>query len=203
MLETLWEQLRATTPVQWIAMTAGLAGVWLSIKEKVAAWPLFILCYGCYVYLYAGNLNAFAGMNTVFIFISVYGWIKWAKNPGGEGGEVPVTRTPRAHWPVIGAILVGATIAAGWLLSRSGQTTVPYLDAFATFCGFTAQWMLSRKHIETWLFWIVSDLIYLVLVLRQRDLPTTLLFIGFLILAVKGWREWKRSSVVEPPGNAS
>ena len=173
-------------------MAAGILGVWLSIKQKVAAWPLFILCYGCYLYLYFGNLKAFAGMNAVFILISIYGWIKWAKNPGEPGDEVPVTRTSQAHWPIIGVVIVVATCGIGWLLSQTNEAKVPYLDALATFCGFTAQWMLSRKHIETWIFWLISDVIYLVLVYQPRAWPTVILFVTFICLAVKGWREWSR-----------
>ncbi|NBB80104.1 MAG: hypothetical protein GVY36_11780 [Verrucomicrobia bacterium] len=191
-MSTLLEQLGATTALQWIAMAAGILGVWLSIKEKVAAWPLFILCYGCYLYLYFGNLNAFAGMNGVFILISIYGWIRWAKVPGATTQAIPITRTPRAHWPIIGAVIVVATGGIGWLLSQSGEANVPYIDAFATLCAFVAQWMLSRKQIETWIFWLISDMIYLVLVFQQQDWPTVLLFTIFIYLAWKGLRDWAR-----------
>ena len=173
-------------------MAAGILGVWFSIKEKTVAWPLFILCYACYLYLYFGNLKAFAGMNAVFILISIYGWINWTKNPGASTDEIPITRTPRAHWPIIGAIILVATGGVGWLLSQTGEANVPYIDAFAACCGFTAQWMLGRKHIETWIFWLISDVIYLVLVFQQQDWPTVILFIIFIYLAFKGWRDWSR-----------
>lgn len=189
---TLLEQLAATTALQWIAMAAGILGVWLSIRQKVAAWPLFILCYGCYLYLYFGNLKAFAGMNAVFILISIYGWIQWTRSPGERADEIPITRTPRAHWPMIGAIIVIATGGIGWLLSQNSEANAPYIDALATLCAFIAQWMLTRKHIETWIFWLISDVIYLVLVFQQQDWPTVILFTIFIYLALKGLRDWSR-----------
>ncbi len=192
MLETIYAQLIATTWVEWLGMLTGIVGVWLSIKEKIAAWPLFIACYACYVYIsYEFGLRAFLGMNVVFIGISIYGWIKWSRPSAAEAApELPVSRTARRHWlPLLGTLGLG-TLAVGALLQATGETQVPYLDAFATCCGFVAQWMLSRKHIETWLFWILSDLIYLGLFAAGGSWPSVFLFATFITLAIKGWRDW-------------
>lgn len=172
-------------------MAAGITGVWKSIKEKIAAWPLFITCYGCYVYIsYQHGLHAFMGMNIVFIAISLYGLWKWSRNPGGQSVELPITRTKKAHWPLVGLFLVFGTLGIGWWLGRAGEAKIPYLDAFATSCGFVAQWMLGRKHIETWIFWIISDIVYLSIFLQAQSWPSVILFSVFIVLAVKGWRNW-------------
>lgn len=174
-------------------MLTGIVGVWLSIKEKISAWPLFIICYGSYVYIsYLFGLHAFLGMNIVFIGICLYGWMKWARLPDDPSGDLPVSRTRRAHWPWVAILLVAGTAAIGWLLDWRGEAKLPYLDAFATCCGFTAQWMLSRKHIETWIFWVATDLIYLTLFAAGGSWPSVILFTTFIVLAVKGWREWSR-----------
>jgi nicotinamide mononucleotide transporter len=56
-------------------MIAGIVGVYLSIKERILAWPLFILCYAAYVYIsFRGNYYAFGGMNVIFVFVAAYGW---------------------------------------------------------------------------------------------------------------------------------
>jgi nicotinamide mononucleotide transporter len=188
-LETFLEQLAATSWVEWLGMVTGIVGVWLSIKEKIAAWPAFIICYGSYVYIsYQFGLHAFMGMNIVFIVISFYGWIKWSKQD--ESVATRITHTTKSHWPFVVAFMVLGTIGIGWLLGTRGEANLPYLDAFAACCGFTAQWMLSRKQIETWLFWILSDIVYLGLLANAGSWPSVLLFVLFIILAIKGWREW-------------
>ncbi|MFU8848237.1 MAG: nicotinamide riboside transporter PnuC [Opitutales bacterium] len=191
MIDILQTQLANTSWVEWLGMAAGITGVWLSIKEKIAAWPLFIACYCCYVYIsYQHGLYALMGMNIVFIAISLYGFWKWSRNPGGQRVELPITRTKKAHWPLVGLFLLIGTVGIGWWLGRSGEANIPYLDAFATCCGFVAQWMLGRKHIETWIFWILSDIVYLSLFAQAQSWPSVLLFFVFIILAIKGWKEW-------------
>lgn len=194
MLEELLQQLGETSWVEWLGMATGITAVWLSIKEKVAAWPLFIICYSSYVYIsYHFGLHAFMGMNIVFIGISIYGWLKWTGKIKSGEEELPVTVTAKAHWPLIAAFLVLATGGIGWLLSSTGEAKLPYLDAFATGCGFTAQWMLSRKHLETWIFWIITDIIYLGIFAQGHAWPSVILFAAFIILATKGWKEWRPS----------
>ena len=191
-MEHFFDQLAATPPVEWVGMVAGIVGVWLSIKEKILAWPLFITCYGCYVYIsYAFGLPALMGMNIVFIGLSVYGWVKWSRQVG-RGEPLHVSRTARHHWPLIGAFIALGTFGLGWVIANYGGANWPYVDALATCCGFTAQWMLGRKQIETWLFWIISDIIYLTLFAMGASWPSVILFGTFIVLAVKGWIDWRK-----------
>jgi nicotinamide mononucleotide transporter len=189
-LGTFLEQLAATRWYEWLGMVAGITGVWLSIKEKIAAWAFFITCYSCYVYIsYRSGLHAFMGMNIMFIGISIYGWTKWSRQDDGVASSV--TRTLRAHlWIVLTCIALG-TVGIGYLLASTGAANQPYLDAFATCCGFSAQWMLGRKQIETWLFWIISNSVYAGIFISAGLWPSVLLFAVFILLAIKGWREWQ------------
>ena len=192
MLDQFLTQLAATSWVEWLGMAAGILGVWLSIKENIAAWPLFITCYGCYVYVsYQFGLFAFMGMNIVFIGISLYGFWKWSRNRAAGDDKLPITATRKRHWPVLFTFLALGTVGIGWLLDSRGSSNLPYFDAFATCCGFVAQWMLSRKQIETWIFWILSDLIYLGIFLQGASWPSVILFTVLIILAIKGWLEWR------------
>ncbi|MFP4156937.1 MAG: nicotinamide riboside transporter PnuC [Opitutales bacterium] len=192
MLDQLLTQLAATSWVEWLGMTAGILGVWLSIKEKIAAWPLFITCYGCYVYIsYQFGLFAFMGMNIVFIAISLYGLWKWSHNRSSGKDALPITSTRKRHWAIIFTFLLLGTIGIGGLLDSRGSSNWPYWDALATCCGFVAQWMLSRKHIETWIFWILSDLIYLAIFFQEPSWPSVILFTTFIFLALKGWFDWR------------
>lgn len=189
--DTLYTQLAATSWVDWLGMAAGITGVYLSIKEKIAAWPLFITCYSCYVYIsYRLGLHAFMGMNIAFIAISLYGFWTWGQQRRGPVKELPITRTKVAHWPLVGLFLLAGTLVIGWWLGSNGEAHLPYLDAFASCCGLLAQWMLSRKHIETWIFWIFSDIVYLGIFVAGQSWPSVILFSVFIVLAVKGWREW-------------
>ncbi len=191
-MDPLLSQLGAISPIDWFAMVTGITGVYLSIKEKIFAWPLFILCYSCYVYIsFRGNYYAFGGMNILFVMLASYGWFKWANAKDGGEGKVKVSHLNPQHRWIVGAFICLGTLGLGWLLSRTGEARLPYYDAFATCCALSAQWMLSRKHIENWYFWIVADCVWLVFFLNDRIWPSVVLFSVFIGLAIKGSLEWK------------
>lgn len=195
MLDTIWSQIVATSSVEWLGTVTGVVGVYLSIKEKIVAWPLFIVCYASYVFLsYQADLFAALLMNSVFIFISIYGWISWskAKNSANTSTTSKIIRHIPTDILTAAAtfILIGAG-ALGWALDTYTEAYLPYIDAFATCCAFTAQWMLSQKYVENWLFWIIADIIYVGLWGVQGYYVSVGLFSIFIFLAIKGWIEWR------------
>lgn len=194
MLETFLQQLEQISIIDWFAMVTGSVGVWLSIKEKVFAWPLFICCYAAYIYIsFRSGYYAFSGMNAVFVGIATYGWYNWANASNSDSeSSAKITHIPTRHWVKIAAFITLGSFGIGWLLSHTGEARLPYIDAFATCCAFTAQWMLSQKYIENWIFWIITDIIYAVFFFNDRIWPSVILFIVFIILAIKGWREWRQ-----------
>lgn len=191
-MDTFLTQLSEISLIDWFAMVTGIAGVWLSIKEKVLAWPLFILCYASYVYIsFRGNYYAFGGMNIIFVAVASYGWFKWASAKSEGGSQIKISHLAPQHRWIIGVFICLCTLGLGWLLASTGEARLPYYDAFATACALSAQWMLSRKHIENWFFWIIADSVYLVFFFNDRIWPSVILFTVFIILAIKGWIEWK------------
>ena len=191
-MDNFLTQFNAISPIDWFAMIAGIVGVYLSIKERILAWPLFILCYAAYVYIsLRGNYYAFGGMNVIFVFVAAYGWLKWSKSSSESGGEIRISHLAPTHLWIVAAFICVGTLGLGWLLESTGEARLPYYDAFATTCALSAQWMLSRKYIENWIFWILADMVYLSFFFNDRIWPSVILFITFIFLAIKGWIEWK------------
>jgi nicotinamide mononucleotide transporter len=121
----------------------------------------------------------------------VYGWYQWRH--GGEGrGKLAVSRTP----PRWGAALAGSgavlTLALGLLESQT-DAALPFWDAGTVSFSLVAQFMTTRKWMENWLVWIAVDVIYVGMYVSQGLYWTTALFATFLILAVVGLGEWRRS----------
>ena len=195
MSETLWAQIAEVNPISWFAMVTGIIGVTLSIKERASAWPFFILCYCSYIYLsFIGGYYAFFGMNIAFAIFAIYGWAKWSGLIAKEQEtSLEITHLPTTHWKFLAVFIISCTFGVGALLTKTGEAQLPYLDAFAASCGFSAQWMLSRKHIENWIFWVISDCIYILIFIKGQDWPTVILFSVFIILARIGWLDWKKS----------
>lgn len=193
-MESLWAQIAATGWLEWLGTLTGIAGVWLSIKEKVVAWPFFITCYGSYVFLsYEAGLFAAVFMNAVFVALSIYGWWRWTRKAESDATARQVTHTPRFDWCVAGCFWVLGTLLIGYVLAGHTEAFRPYLDAFATSGAFVAQWMLGRKQLGTWLCWLISDLVFITLWFSQGYWLTLVLYAVFIVLAVLGWREWSHT----------
>lgn len=126
MLEEFLNQLAATSWVEWLGMVTGMLGVWLSIKEKVAAWFFFLICYTSYTYIgYLFGLKAFMGMNVIFVGISIYGWWKWATANEVDTPLLKPTRTCPRHWPAVGLFIVVGTALVGLLLNQFAGVEFP------------------------------------------------------------------------------
>jgi nicotinamide mononucleotide transporter len=192
LVSALWQQVVATSALEWFGTLTGLVAVGLSVRQHRAAWPLFIACYAAYVWLSAdAGLLAAAAMNGVFIVLSIEGWRSWK---AGEDEQAFCVRSGSLRvWVSATAAWVGATAAIAILLRVSGSTEAPMLDATATAAGFVAQWLLTRKLVATWAFWLISDVAFMVLYGRAGYGLTVGLFGVFVVLALHGAYTWSRS----------
>jgi nicotinamide mononucleotide transporter len=201
MLESFWNQLLATSGIEWLGTITGIIGVWLTIRERAAAWPILIVCYGCYVFISLdAKLYAMMCSQTIFIVISAYGWYEWLAAKTDDGEPLKISHTPFKKALIASAVLIAGTALFGSLLSGYTDSTHAYLDGFATVCSFIAQWMLARKYIETWICWVLSDVIFIGIFISQGYWMSAFLFTVFICLALRGWLHWK--STITPSTTA-
>jgi nicotinamide mononucleotide transporter len=134
-----------------------------------------------------------------YAVISIYGWIHWVAGgkTAGSGGKLPLSRLSWSlSWKLILVwILLWITIAM--VLDRLTDSTIPVWDALTTAGGIVATWMLARKILEQWIFWIVIDTVSVALYLWQGLYVTSILFVLYIVMAVIGYRKWKKTGLAE------
>jgi nicotinamide mononucleotide transporter len=176
-----------------VGVAFGIAGVWLTIRQSVWCWPVGLVNVSAFAFVFfRARLYGSASLQLVYAALCLYGWYTW-KHPGGGERVLPVTRTP-VRW--LAGLCGGAILAAaafGVFLRDRTDAALPFLDAACTAFSLVAQWMTTRKWIENWVIWIGVDVVYVGMYLSQRLLPTAGLYAVFLVLAVLGYREWRRS----------
>jgi nicotinamide mononucleotide transporter len=126
--------------------------------------------------------------------MSVYGWFAWR-----PGGELP--SRPRS-WPwsrhLFALAAVGAATAAGApILATYAGSDAPVADALGAFASLVATWLLARRIIDTWYWWIVVDTGLAALFASQGLRFTAVLYLAYALLAIAGWHSWRRA--MEPP----
>jgi len=178
-----------------LAVITGIISVYLSTRENIWSWPTALVNVALYfVVFYEAKLYADMGLQAVYFALSLYGWYEWLY--GGENRtELHVSRTPRALGLRLAIIGVVCAVVLGTLLARLTDAALPYIDSATTSTSLVAQWMMTRKILENWAVWVAVDVVYIAMFIFKRLYLTAGLYAVFLVLAVMGYVQWKRSLV--------
>jgi nicotinamide mononucleotide transporter len=168
----------------------GAVSVWLYVRQNVWAWPVGIANSVCWLVLFwASRLYLDAGLQLVYIGLSVAGWYWWLRG-GDRPGELPVSRTGRREaLALVGVGLVG-TMGLWWAMVAVSDA-LPLPDAATTVVSLIAQYMLTRKLLGTWWCWIAVDVAYIVMYTSQQLYLTAALQPLFIAMCLAGWWRWR------------
>ena len=172
--------------------------------EYKADWRLWIASVvmpviSLFVYWNAG-LYADFSINIYYLLIAVYGFWAWRRHPAssessapeGNREELPITRTPRWMWPLLGLAFIAIYLGIAYVLIHFTPSTVPWWDALNTALCIVALWMLTRKWVEQWLVWLVVDAISTGLYIYKGIPFYAVLYAIYTVIAWFGYRKWLR-----------
>jgi nicotinamide mononucleotide transporter len=193
----MWiDQLLALTIAKrWevLAVITGIISVYLSTRENIWSWPTALVNVALYfVVFYETKLYADMGLQVVYFALSLYGWYEWLY--GGENRtELHVSRSSPALGVRLAMIGIACVAILGTALARFTDAALPYIDSATASTSLVAQWMMTRKILENWAVWIAVDVVYIAMFVFKRLYLTAGLYAVFLVLAVMGYIQWKRS----------
>jgi nicotinamide mononucleotide transporter len=176
-------------PAELAAVCFGLAYILLAIREQRACWIAGGISTAVYsgVFLDAG-LPMQAALQLVYVALSVRGYHAWRSD---AAAVVPLRRWPvPRHFLALAGVGL-ATAASAPLVARYALAAAPVADSLATWASLVATWLLVRRVIDTWLWWIAIDAGLAGLFFSQGLVATAALYLAFALLAVAGWRSWR------------
>jgi nicotinamide mononucleotide transporter len=146
-----------------------------------------------YIYVFfIAKLYADMSLQFYYLFISIYGWIAWSRGKQADKKELAVSKlTPVLFGKLV---LVSGVIYAviAYVLVNFTDGAIPYWDAFTTALNIVATWMLARKILEQWLFWVVVNSVSFGLYIYKDLKFTAILFFFYTTMAVVGYFQWKK-----------
>jgi nicotinamide mononucleotide transporter len=178
--------------LEWIAAGLGLVTVVLVVRRSVWNYPFALAMVGLYFFAFVETrLYSDALLQIFFFVINCYGWWAWSRAPAVDNGVAveAMGNKARATWLILTAI---ASAAWGWGMATYTDASAPYVDAAVAGSSVAAQWLQSLRRVESWVLWIVADLIAIPLYWSKGLVPTAGLYAIFLVLAVAGLLEWHR-----------
>jgi nicotinamide mononucleotide transporter len=188
---------QSTSVLELIAMLFGIAGVWLTTRQSIWCFPVGIVNVALYAWLFISpdvKLYADAMLQCIYIILLFYGWVKWAEKSKDEKYKRS-RRIGSRDFTKATLTVIASTIVLGLFLSRYTDASLPWIDSALSCSSLAAQWMIAKRYIENWIVWIMVDIIYLPMY-YQKHLPlTVILYFIFLVMAFKGYAEWKKNTV--------
>jgi nicotinamide mononucleotide transporter len=183
----------STSMLEMVATLTGLLCVWLTTKENIWCWPIGLINVGCFfVMFYEAKLYADMTLQILFFILSIQGWVVWLTKR--QNANVRPTKKLSARMMLIlPIILILATIAWGYVLTRYTDASIPYLDAFIATLSIIAQFLLSSKILENWYVWIAVDVLSVGMYLYKDLYSVAFLYFVFLVLAIIGMISWKKT----------
>ncbi len=171
----------------------GIIAVWLTIKENKLCFPIGILNVALYAYLFAqSKLYADSILQVFYIGLLVYGWIKWNKK-SNTNSELKVSTVDKGQWPTLIALTASGFAIIWFVISNFTDGHIPFWDSFTMSLSLLAQWMIAKKKVENWIIWIIADIIYVSMYIYKDLYLTAFLYFIFILLAIKGYFEWRNS----------
>lgn len=191
--------LRQTTLLEFVAVVAGIASVFFSRKENILVYPVGLVNTVIYIYLsMKGHLYGEASVNFYYTVMSIYGWIIWAKRDQQHEHVLHISYSSAKEWRhqllFFAAFYIAIFSALTWLQKEFAPEAIPWADAFASATAYTGMWLMARKKVESWYWWIATNVASIPLYFVKGYVFTSVQYLVLLVLAVAGLVEWGRKA---------
>ena len=189
--------MKNTGWLEYIAVFAGIASVWFSRKENILVYPVGLINTVIYIYLsFKFHLPGEASVNFYYTVMSLYGWYIWMKKDPQQERVLHISYSNKQMWvyQVLFFLFFYLAIyfALVYLKNNFFEGAIPWADAFASATAFTGMWLMTRKKVESWYWWIATNIASIPLYFVKGLVFTSVYYFVLLIMAVFGLSEWKK-----------
>ena len=194
-LEPYYNKLVVDTTLEAIALVFGIISVIYAKKTNILVYPTGIICTVITVFLlfkakYFGDMM----MNIYYSIMSIYGWWNWSR----KDNDNYLVKISRVKMEDLNSIIIFflVTVLITFLVYKTSSVDIGilnYVDIFTSGLFFVAMWLMANKKLESWIFWIIADIITVPLYAFRGLGMLSLQYIIFTVLAIQGYLEWKKN----------
>ena len=176
------------------AVILGILSVWCAKQNKIAVYPTGMISTGIYVYLlFQAGLVGDLMINAYYFIMSIYGWYFWTlKKETTLVNPISRMNTYEKRWWFIFFMGIIFFVSGIYILFDKWKDWSAPIDTFTTAIFFIAMWLMARKKIEHWFFWITGNLISIPLYMAKGLGLTSLQYLIFTVIAIFGYIQWKK-----------
>jgi len=193
------EGLLQTSALEFIAVLAGIASVWFSKKEHILVYPVGLINTTIFVYIsIKGHLLGEASVNIYYTLVSIYGWWLWTRKNDQEQIILHIQFSSKKE--ILQQLLFFAgfytVLYTALLFSQASFApgAIPWADALSSAAAYTGMWLMAKKKVESWYWWIATNICSIPLYFVKGYVFTSVQFVVLLVLAVAGLMEWRKKA---------
>jgi nicotinamide mononucleotide transporter len=194
--ESIYNGLLQTSWLELIAVIAGIASVWYSRKESILVYPIGLINTTIYIYLsFKGHLLGEASVNLYYTLMSLWGWYLWTRvDPNKHTIILQITNSNMRDWfhqvLFFLAFYFSLYFSLTYLKKEFAPEAIPWADALASAAAYTGMWLMAKKKVESWIWWIITNIASIPLYFIKGYTFTSVQFIVLLVLAIAGLKSW-------------
>jgi nicotinamide mononucleotide transporter len=191
--------LLQTSALEFIAVLAGIASVWFSKKEQVLVYPVGLINTTIFVYLsFKGHLLGEASVNIYYTVMSVYGWWLWTRKNDQQQTILQIqfssSKEVLQQLLFFAAFYIVLYTALNFSKTSFAPGAIPWADALSSAAAYTGMWLMAKKKVESWYYWIATNIFSIPLYFVKGYVFTSVQFAVLLALAVAGLIAWRKKA---------
>ena len=179
----------------WLEFTAVFFAILyliLAVNQNIFCWVAGIVSSILYFFIMqSAGLYMEAYLQIFYVFMGLYGWLQWRKGNKINNNFIVNTWSMLEHFYAISLILA-LSVLSGLLLKSYTDAALPFFDAFVTWGAVVATYMVAKKLLENWIYWLVIDSISILLFISRDLFPTAFLFGLYIVIIFFGYKSWKK-----------
>jgi len=193
------EGLKQTSLLEYLAVISGIVSVWYSRKANILVYPTGLINTIIYVYLsIKASLPGEASVNAYFTIMSIYGWMMWKRKDQNNLPVLQVSFSGMREW-MLQLLFFGSCYGLiYWVLTalqkKFAPGVIPWADALASASAYTGMWLMTRKKVESWIWWIIANIASIPLYFVKGYVFTSTYYIILLLMAISGFLEWRKKA---------
>jgi nicotinamide mononucleotide transporter len=193
--EQFIQGIKSTTWLEFTAVLFGIASVVFSRVENILVYPTGLINTMLYTYFcfFWWGLYAEGSLNFYYTIMSIYGWVLWSRrNQSTNERKLQITKSSGREWLIATGFFLIAWAVLYLILKKNTDSNVPWGDSFASASAYTGMWLMARKKLENWIWWILTNIASIPLYFYKGALFTSVQYLVFLILAIFGYIAWRK-----------
>ena len=177
--------------LETLAVLCAIAYLFLAMRENIYCWYFALVSTVLYAWIFRGvNLYMESALNIYYVLMAFYGWFCW-KTPKTKNERLKIKSWELSRHIKVVSLICMMSFVSGVMLNLNTNARLPYLDSLTTWGSVITTYMVARKILENWLYWVGINSLSIFLYIDRELYQTATLFTIYIVMSIVGYIQWR------------